>query len=160
MNRSETSHLLATISLIDNRGVTDETVLAWHAILGDLPYRDAADAAAEHLRTPGAPWLLPSHIVAGVKRIREARDREREAREREAISARADERRDTRPECFDEMILAARQAVDAAEAAGHSRQSRVASDSAMRAASDVLARYREVDDPVKDRMERETDVDG
>lgn len=41
----------------------------WADDLADVDLQDAVDAAREHYRNSGG-WLMPAHIVAGVKRAR------------------------------------------------------------------------------------------
>lgn len=72
MKKSEVLRLLTIASAFDNRRPTDEQVDAWFAVIGDLDYGDAAAAVREHFRESTA-WMLPGHVVAGVRAIEAAR---------------------------------------------------------------------------------------
>lgn len=61
MNRADTLKLLVFVASLDNRQFGDETVLAWHAILGHLDATDARDAVVEHFGSSDA-YLMPVHI--------------------------------------------------------------------------------------------------
>lgn len=78
MNRTETSALLGLIARYDNRKADDATVLAWHAVLGDLDLADCQAAVIRHIGTDDA-YLMPVHIRRIVEDI--DRDRRRQARE-------------------------------------------------------------------------------
>lgn len=78
MNLAETSDLLAFIARCDNRRVDDSTVVAWHSIVGEIPFDDALAAVREHFRTR-EKYLMPVHVVHGADAI--DRDRRRQARE-------------------------------------------------------------------------------
>jgi hypothetical protein len=81
MNLAETSQLLALIARYDNRKADDATVVAWHAVLGDLDVADCRAAVVAHIGTADA-YLMPVHIRRGVAEIERERHRvEREARE-------------------------------------------------------------------------------
>jgi len=69
---SQTAKLLAKAQLVDNRTVDAMTVAAWHEIVGPLDFDDAMTALTEHRRA-STDYLMPAHIVAGVKRIRAER---------------------------------------------------------------------------------------
>jgi hypothetical protein len=71
----ETAQLLAVASSIDNRIVDQMTVGAWQEAVGHLSYTDCREALAMH-RRESTEYLVPAHIVAGVKRLLAARDRE------------------------------------------------------------------------------------
>jgi hypothetical protein len=77
VNRADTLKLLVFIASLDNRQFGDETVLAWHAILGHLEADDARDAVIEHFGTSDA-YLMPVHIArlaAGYAKTRAHRER-------------------------------------------------------------------------------------
>lgn len=71
MNRQEVTMLLARIQVLDNRQVDALTIEAWGPLMADVPYAAAITAVNDHLRESGA-YLLPSHIVAGVRQARRA----------------------------------------------------------------------------------------
>lgn len=69
MNRAETGRLLTKAAMIDNREVTPALVAAWHELLEDVDYADAVQALKHH-RATSTEYLVPAHILAGVRRIR------------------------------------------------------------------------------------------
>lgn len=96
MTPAETSQLLTLIRSYDNRKADDATVLAWHAVLGDLDLADCQQAVIRHMGSDDA-YLMPVHIRRLVNEIdRERRRAAREARESElkAIEAGDPTRRD------------------------------------------------------------------
>lgn len=68
MNIEATATLLANIQLIDNRRVEEETIIAWHELVGDLGYDMALEAARLHFRD-STEYLKPAHVRAGVERM-------------------------------------------------------------------------------------------
>lgn len=72
MTPEETGQLLARAALYDNRKVDTPTVIAWHHVLGDLPYQDCEAALAAHY-TETTDWLMPAHIRNRVREIRHQR---------------------------------------------------------------------------------------
>jgi len=73
MTRSEMAKVLAKIQLGDNRQVDALVLEEWFDTLGHLLFVDAIAAVTEHRRTT-SDWLTPAHIVAGVRRVKEARN--------------------------------------------------------------------------------------
>lgn len=86
MNLAEAHELLTYIAAIDNRRFGDETVIAWHGILAELPLADCLEAARRHFGQEDA-YLKPVHIVRGAEDInRDRLRRERiESEQRQAI---------------------------------------------------------------------------
>lgn len=72
MKKSEVLKLLTIASAFDNRRPTDEQVDAWFAVIGDLDYSDSEQAVREHFRE-STDWMLPGHVVAGVRALRAER---------------------------------------------------------------------------------------
>lgn len=72
MEIQQTAQLLALIRIGDNRTVDRTVVAAWHDLVHDLPLDDALEAVRAH-RRESTDYLLPAHVIAGVKRIRGAR---------------------------------------------------------------------------------------
>ena len=70
MNRTEAGQLLALAALVDNRPITDETVIMWHGLLDDIDYGEAAEALKEYYRT-STRWLMPAHLRDLVEAARE-----------------------------------------------------------------------------------------
>ena len=77
MNSSEVARLLGAASAFDRRTVGDADVVAWQAVLDDVPFADALEAVKRHYRD-GEAWLMPVHVRRGAAEI--ARERERAAR--------------------------------------------------------------------------------
>jgi hypothetical protein len=72
MRIDQTSQLLSTAALVDNRKTDPMVVAVWHEILGDTDYEDAMAVLREHYRA-SEEYLMPVHIVKGVKALRRAR---------------------------------------------------------------------------------------
>ncbi len=72
MDIQQTARLLALVQIGDNRRVDRAVVAAWHDLVHDLPLDDALDAVRAH-RRESTDYLLPAHVIAGVRRIRGAR---------------------------------------------------------------------------------------
>lgn len=68
MNRQQVAATLAYAATIDNRTFGEETVVAWHSILGDLDFADSQQAVCRHFATSDA-YLMPVHIRRGVEEI-------------------------------------------------------------------------------------------
>ncbi len=77
MTPEETGRLLARAALYDNRKVDTPTVIAWHHILGDVPYPDCEQALAAHY-AESTDWLMPAHVRRRVMEIRNKRLQETE----------------------------------------------------------------------------------
>lgn len=75
MNIQETALVVGKIAVYDKRTVTEETILAWHDVIGDLSYQDCLDAVTEHFRTTG-DYLQPAHIRRTAKRYQDTRELE------------------------------------------------------------------------------------
>lgn len=76
--------MLAKAQLVDNRQITELVIREWHEAIGHLNYEDAYKAVTLH-RQGSTEYLQPAHVVAGARRVREAR--EREARKQLALPA-------------------------------------------------------------------------
>lgn len=71
MNRSECVRLVAYVqSLAPHQHLGDGTALAWHDVLGDLPYEVTKRAAAEVAARQS--FIAPADILAMVRRLRRA----------------------------------------------------------------------------------------
>lgn len=110
MTPAETSQLLTLIRSYDNRKADDATVIAWHAVLGDLTLADCQAAVVRHMGSDDA-YLMPVHIRRLAAEIdRERRRAVREAREAELkeIEA-ADPTRRDRSEAVKQLIAELRE---------------------------------------------------
>lgn len=72
MTPEEVIDLLTTAAAYDRRTVGEADVIAWHRAVGDLDFLDAQDAVIAHY-TQTTDWLMPAHVIKGVKAIRAAR---------------------------------------------------------------------------------------
>ncbi len=72
MDIQQTAQLVALIQIGDNRRVDRAVIAAWHDLVQDLPLDDALEAVRVH-RRESTDYLLPAHVIAGVKRLRGAR---------------------------------------------------------------------------------------
>ena len=72
MNVQQTAQLLALIATVDNRQVDRATIAAWHDLVGHLDYAEACEAVREHRRN-STEYLVPAHVVRGVRVARAAR---------------------------------------------------------------------------------------
>lgn len=69
---TETDALLTLIHNVDKRKLDDAVILTWHELIGELDFADCVEAMKAHFREC-TDYLLPAHIVAGVRAIRNAR---------------------------------------------------------------------------------------
>lgn len=72
MNLTETAKLLTFIAELDYRRFTEDTVTAWHEVLGKYAYEDCREAAKIHNDTSG-DFLKPGHIGGIIKANRRRR---------------------------------------------------------------------------------------
>lgn len=72
MTPEETARVVAKIQLGDNRVVDALTIREWHDTIGDLDFSEAVHAVTMH-RQESTAYLMPAHIFANVRRIRESR---------------------------------------------------------------------------------------
>jgi hypothetical protein len=73
VNRSDLAAILSTANLIDPRiEVSPESVMTWHALVGDLNGGDVSAAIQAHYRESGAR-VMPADIRALVKVMHKAR---------------------------------------------------------------------------------------
>lgn len=72
MNVTETAKVLGLAAVVDNRVVDQATIAAWHDLIGALDFTDACEAVRTHRRT-STEYLLPAHVIAGVRGIRAIR---------------------------------------------------------------------------------------
>lgn len=75
MNKLELAQLLTIASAVDNRTVAPETVEAWHPIIGHLDYGIAVEAVQLHF-AESDKYLLPAHVNACARRVKETRERD------------------------------------------------------------------------------------
>ena len=75
MNIKETGMVLAFVSLIDNRAVSEESILAWHELLKEVEFEDAKDAVTDHFKT-STEYIRPAHIIQGARMVKMDRKKE------------------------------------------------------------------------------------
>lgn len=75
VNKSEVVLLLTFAATFDHRKTGEADVEAWHLALDDLPFDDAKQAIVAHYREQ-TDRLMPAHVRAGVKAIRDERRRQ------------------------------------------------------------------------------------
>lgn len=68
MRKAEVAKLLTLVSTFDSRTVGIDTVEAWHTILEHVDATEAATVVRNHFATT-TDYLMPAHIVAGVRRL-------------------------------------------------------------------------------------------
>ena len=84
MNEKEAFQLLTLASVRDGRQVTAAHAKVWAGDLSRVDLVDAVDAVTLHYQE-SEKWVMPAHIIANVRRVRERRDRE--SRLRRALPA-------------------------------------------------------------------------
>ena len=106
MNKTEVAKLLTIASSIDNRNVNEVAIEGWYAVLHTLPFEDAANAVRQHFED-STEYLLPAHVKAGVKRIRQLRNPDNDTTP-QAYRELAEGKRESapRPENFEAMSAA------------------------------------------------------
>ncbi len=73
MLKTECADLLREVAAIDNRTLSQETLQAWYAVIGYLPYETALKALHAARKDERVTWLEPKHIVAYSKEDRLAK---------------------------------------------------------------------------------------
>lgn len=72
MTPAEAAALLAVAAAFDNRKPDADAAKAWSVALDGYRFEDCRDAIVAHYRS-SSDWIMPAHVVAGVKRIRASR---------------------------------------------------------------------------------------
>ena len=72
MTPAEAAALLAVAAAFDNRKPDAAAAKAWSVALDGYRFEDCRDAVVAHYRS-SSEWIMPAHVVAGVKRIRASR---------------------------------------------------------------------------------------
>lgn len=68
MNTQEAAALLAVAAAFDNRKPDADAATAWGIALAEFPFIMCRDAVVAHYRK-SREWIMPSDVIAGVKRI-------------------------------------------------------------------------------------------
>jgi hypothetical protein len=72
MTAEETAKLLAACATYDHRKIGALDVVAWHRIIGDLPFADCETAVLAHY-ADSTDWIMPAHVRRRVLEIRNQR---------------------------------------------------------------------------------------
>lgn len=72
MNQQEAAALLGIAAAFDNRKPDADAAKAWSVTLDGYRFTDVRDVIVAHYRDTDT-WLMPSHIIAAVKRLRAKR---------------------------------------------------------------------------------------
>lgn len=75
MTIDETVDVLTVAAAYDRRTIGQADAIAWHAAIGDLPFRDARQAVIDHYRE-STDWLMPAHVRERVDAVRFGRLRQ------------------------------------------------------------------------------------
>ena len=67
MTLDETIDLLTTCAAYDRRTIGKSDAVAWHAVVGDLPFEQAQKAVFAHY-SESTEWIMPAHVRTRVKR--------------------------------------------------------------------------------------------
>lgn len=84
MQERDAYALLVLAAARDNRQVSPEVARVWAADLDGIDPADAVEAMKRHYRDSPGVWMVPGHIVQGVRVLR--REREREVRVQRALA--------------------------------------------------------------------------
>ena len=101
MSIDELKKVLAKIQLGDNRQVDSLTLREWFDTIGHLDFDDTIAAVTMH-RIESTNYLLPAHLVALVRRIREDRFSRVTAIELKKLEGKGS----PKPKNFDAMVAA------------------------------------------------------
>jgi hypothetical protein len=71
MNRLETEALLAFVSTLDQRIISEDVIESWHRILGGVAPVVARQAVEEHFANKPDTYLKVGHVLQGAKKISE-----------------------------------------------------------------------------------------
>lgn len=82
MTLEETVDLLTTCAAYDRRTIGKTDAVAWHAVVGDLPFDQAQKAVFAHYGE-STEWIMPAHVRTRVRR--EQRDEAERGRIRELL---------------------------------------------------------------------------
>jgi hypothetical protein len=86
MTLDETIDLLTTCAAYDRRTIGKTDAVAWHAVVGDLPFDQAQKAVFAHYGE-STEWIMPAHVRTRVKR--QQRDEAERGRIRELLDPQA-----------------------------------------------------------------------
>jgi hypothetical protein len=72
MERSEAAKVLTLCAVYDRRTIGETDVREWHNVLDLVRFEDAIMAVRQHYAAT-RQWVMPSDVLAGVKRLRAER---------------------------------------------------------------------------------------
>lgn len=87
MTPGDVARLLGTCALYDYRETSKHDAVAWHAVIGDLDFEEAAEAVRRHYRD-SVERIMPAHVRRIVREIREERRRLEQRSEVRALPSR------------------------------------------------------------------------
>ena len=87
MNITETKQLLESISALDNRKVTPETIDAWHSVIGQIPFDIAKEALKLAQQDASIKYLEPRHVFGWAKEAAFRLDRQKPKVEEERVGS-------------------------------------------------------------------------
>lgn len=87
MLRTETQDLLRQIAAVDNRKITNETIEAWHGIIGAIPFEIAKEALKLAQSDATIKYLEPRHIVGWAKEAAFRLDRQKPKVEEQLVGS-------------------------------------------------------------------------
>jgi hypothetical protein len=72
MQRSEAAKVLTLCAVYDRRTIGETDATEWHNVLESVRFEDATVAVRQYYATT-RQWVMPSDVLAGVKRLRAER---------------------------------------------------------------------------------------
>lgn len=78
MNITETTNALALAQAFDNRTVGEVNIRAWHSVLSEEDATDVMTAIRDHYAGT-TEWIMPAHILKGVREMAARRERAEQA---------------------------------------------------------------------------------
>lgn len=87
MKRTETIEILRQITAVDNRKVTEDTIEAWHGIIGSIPFDIAKEALKLAQSDATIKYLEPRHIVGWAREAAFRLDRQKPKTEEQRVGA-------------------------------------------------------------------------
>jgi len=72
MERSEAAKVLTLCAVYDRRTIGETDATEWHKVLNSVRFEDATMAVRQYYAAT-RQWVMPSDVLAGVKRLRAER---------------------------------------------------------------------------------------
>ena len=77
MNLNETKAILKEIALIDNRKLDEAVAMAWHSVIGFMPFDIAREALKLAQQDPNVKYLEPRHLAGWAREAAFRLDRQK-----------------------------------------------------------------------------------